>query len=253
MARFATLVYGVFSYLLFLAVFAYAMGFIGNAFVPKSIDSGPAPLMGVALLINLALVAVFGLQHSVMARPTFKKWITRFIPQSIERATYVFVSNLCMIALFILWQPMPDVIWDIHNPIARTALWTAFVIGWLMVPLVSILINHLDLFGVRQAWLRFRGRPYTHLKFRTPGVYNHIRHPLYVGWMIAFWATPTMSAGHLLFAVGTTVYILIAIQFEERNLMEFHSEYAEYRTRTGWFLPRLKSSAKAVSPEVSAS
>jgi protein-S-isoprenylcysteine O-methyltransferase Ste14 len=179
-----------------------------------------------------------------MARPTFKKWWTRIVPVPAERSTYVLASNLALIALFVFWQPLPAVVWDAQQPALRGALWALFVCGWLMVLIATFLINHFDLFGLRQVWLHFRGRRYTHLPFATPLVYKHIRHPLYVGWITAFWAIPTMTVGHLLFAAAMSSYILVAIVFEERNLVEHHGRtYQEYRRRTGKLLPRLRMAA----------
>lgn len=238
-SRWATLIYGAVCYAVFFALFLYAFGFVGNLLAPKSIDAPASSLpAGLAPVINLALIALFGLQHSVMARPTFKKWWTRLVPEPIERSTYVMATNLCFIALFAFWQPMTGVVWHVDNQIGRGVLWTLFVSGWLIVLVTTFMINHFDLFGLRQVWVHFRGRKYAHIGFRTPGIYKYVRHPLYVGWITAFWAIPTMTVGHLLFAAGLTAYILIAIQFEERNLAQFHKEYPAYKKRTGWFLPR---------------
>lgn len=236
-------VYGVFSHALFLIVYAWMAAFVGNfgfGLIP-TIDSAPTSSLGAAVAIDSLLIALFGVQHSIMARPTFKRWWTRYVPEAIERATYVLISNLLMILLMWQWRPMGIVIWDAQSNAARIALHVLFAIGWLMVPAVSLLINHFDLFGTRQVWLALKGREYRSDPFRTPLVYAHIRHPLYVGWMIAFWATPTMSLTHLVFAVLMTVYMLIAIPFEERNLIEhFGDDYRAYRERTGKLLPKLR-------------
>jgi methanethiol S-methyltransferase len=240
-SRWLTLMYGGVCYVFFLGVFLYALGFIGGILVPKSIDGPAAAFPSFALAINLGLIALFGLQHSVMARPTFKNLWTRAVPEPIERSTYVLFTNICMVVMFVLWQPMQGIVWEIQNPIGRGVMWALFAMGWLLVLITTFLINHFDLFGLRQVWMCFRGKPYTYLGFRTPGIYKHIRHPLYVGWIAAFWAIPTMTIGHMVFAGGMTAYILIAIQFEERNLAQFHKEYAAYRRRTGWFIPRFKS------------
>ena len=240
MSRIAIFAYGLVCYVMFLVVFLYMVGFIGNFWVPKSIDAPPA-VVGIlpALAINIGLLLAFGLQHSIMARPTFKNWWTRFVPKPAERSTYVLASNVCMIALLALWQPMPMIIWDVHNEFTRGTVWFLFAGGWLLVLLATFLINHFDLFGLRQIWLHLRGREYTHLSFATPFIYNYIRHPLYVGWMTAFWATPTMTLGHLVFAAVNTVYMLIAIFLEERNLVQhFGRQYEEYRKRTPMFVPR---------------
>jgi methanethiol S-methyltransferase len=236
-------VYGVLSHTMFLVVYAWMAAFVGNfGFgLIRTIDSAPSGSFPSALAINAVLIALFGVQHSVMARPTFKQRWTRYVPQPIERATYVLISNLLMILLMWQWRPMGIVIWDVQAPAARIALHALFAIGWLMVPAVSLLINHFDLFGTRQVWLALRGREYTSDPFRTPMIYRYIRHPLYLGWMIAFWATPTMSLAHLVFAMLMTAYMLIAIPFEERNLIEhFGDAYRAYRERTGKLLPKLR-------------
>jgi protein-S-isoprenylcysteine O-methyltransferase Ste14 len=235
--------YGLMCHLMFLGVFAYMMAFAGNFMVPITIDASDASFgwggWG-SVLWNSLLITVFGLQHSVMARPGFKAWLTRFVPGEIERSTYVLVSNVVLIALILLWQPIGETVWDLRNPVARNALWALFGIGWLMVPAVSLLINHFDLFGTRQVWLNLRGQAYTQLPFRTPGLYGLVRHPLYIGWMIAFWATPTMSAGHLLFAGLMTAYMLVAIPIEEGDLIQvFGDRYRSYRRSVPALIPGL--------------
>jgi protein-S-isoprenylcysteine O-methyltransferase Ste14 len=237
--RLAVFVYGVVSYAIFFATFLYALGFVGGFLVPKGIDSAPAVPLGAALLVNAALLAVFAVQHSLMARPFFKAWLTRHIPQPAERSTYVLASSLALIALFWLWQPMGGVIWNVENPLGRGLLWGGFGFGWGLVLVTTFLINHFDLFGLRQVWKFLLNRPYTHLKFVTPGPYKLVRHPLYVGWLFAFWCTPHMTAAHLFFAVMTSAYILIAIQLEERDLAAAHPEYADYRDRTPMLVPGL--------------
>lgn len=240
MRRAIVLIYGAGAYALFFATFLYAIGFVGNLIVPTTIDSAPQIPTGQALLVNLALLAIFAIQHSVMARPGFKRWWTRFIPNEVERSTYVLFSSAALIVLFAFWQPMGGVIWDIDNTAGRTLLYSLFALGWLVVLVSTFLINHFDLFGLRQVWLYFRGKPYTHLRFVTPGLYKHVRHPLYVGWLLAFWATPTMTAAHLVFALATTAYILIAIRLEERDLITCHgADYADYRRRVPMLIPRL--------------
>lgn len=248
-ARWATLMYGAISYVIFLGVFLYALGFMANLIVPKTIDAPPSAFAWpIALAINAALLLLFGLQHSVMARPTFKRWWRQFVPDASERSTYVMFSNLALILLLIAWQPMPAIVWDVQQPLGRAILWALFAGGWGLVLVTTFLINHFDLFGLRQVWLAFRGRPYTYLKFVTPGPYKFVRHPLYVGWITAFWAIPTMTAGHLVFALGATAYILVAIVLEERNLIEYHGrDYIEYRARTGRLLPRLRPRQLAVN------
>ena len=237
--RFLILLYGVVSYALFFATFCYAAGFVGNLFVPRSMDSAAIVPLGEALLVNLGLLAAFAVQHSVMARPAFKRWWTQFVPEAAERSTYVLFSSLALIALFCFWQPMGGVVWDLDEPFARGAMHGLFVFGWGLVLVSTFLINHFDLFGLRQVWLHFRGIPYTSLKFGTPGPYRLVRHPLYLGWLFAFWATPTMTVAHLVFALMTTAYILVAIQLEERDLVEALPEYEHYRQRVPMILPRL--------------
>lgn len=237
MKRLLVLFYGVVSYAIFFGVFLYALGFVGNFLVPNAIDSAPQVPLAQALLINLGLLGLFAVQHSLMARPFFKRWITHFIPKAAERSTYVMASNLAMIALFLFWEPMGMVVWSISNPAGQAAMWTLFGLGWLMVLVTTFLINHFDLFGLRQVWLYFRRREYTPLEFKTVGFYKWIRHPLYLGWLLAFWATPTMTLAHLLFAIATTAYIFIAIQMEEKDLSEEHAEYREYKEQVPMIIP----------------
>lgn len=251
MKRLLVLLYGVVCYAVFFATFLYAIGFVGNILVPKSIDSAPVAGFGTALAVNLALLAAFALQHSVMARPAFKRWSTRLIPEAAERSTYTLFSSLALIALFAFWQPMGGVVWEVTDPLAQGVLYGLFAFGWALVLVSTFLIDHFDLFGLRQVWLYFRGRPYTPLPFRTPGPYRLVRHPLYVGWLFAFWATPTMTAAHLVFAVMTTAYILVAIQLEERDLLDAHPEYAGYRRRVPMLVPRL-SAPRRSAPDVGA-
>jgi protein-S-isoprenylcysteine O-methyltransferase Ste14 len=241
MGRIAIFAYGVVCYLMFLGVFLYAIGFVGNVIVPKSLDSAPQTSFGVALAINLALLMLFAVQHSVMARPAFKRAWTRFVPKPAERSTYVLFTNAALIVLFAFWQPMGGIVWDVQNPVGRAVLIGMCAFGWLTVLATTFLINHFDLFGLRQVYLHLHGIEYTHLKFRTPGPYRYVRHPLYVGWLFAFWFTPTMSVAHLVFALATTAYILVAIRFEERDLERFHgASYAHYRQTVPMLVPSLK-------------
>ncbi|KPL26892.1 MAG: hypothetical protein AMJ72_11960 [Acidithiobacillales bacterium SM1_46] len=231
-------VYGVAAYALFFGTYLYAIGFIGNLFVPVSIDGAPQSPLWQALLINAGLLGIFAVQHSVMARPAFKRWWTQFVPKPIERSTYVLFSSVLLIALFAFWQPIGGVIWNITDPAGQIVLWGVFALGWLVVLVSTFLINHFDLFGLRQVWLYLIGKPYTRLPFKTPLFYNYVRHPLYVGWLLAFWATPTMTLTHLVFAIATTAYILIAIHFEERDLAAEHPEYAGYCERVPMLVPQ---------------
>jgi len=233
--------YGVFCYVVFLVTFLYAVGFIGNFGVPKSIDSGrQVPLM-YALAVNLGLLGLFALQHSIMARQWFKKAWTKIVPEPVERSTYVLFSSLALLLLFWLWQPMGGVIWDVQNVYGWLVIEALYGFGWLIVLVSTFLINHFDLFGLRQVWFYLKGKRYIALGFRTPGPYRYVRHPLYVGWLTVFWAAPTMTAAHLVFAVMTTAYILIAIQFEERDLVQLHGEYAEYRRSVPMLVPAVSS------------
>lgn len=243
MKRQAFFAYGVFCHALFLVVYAWMIAFVGNfgfGWIPTldgpAIDWPPA-----AIAIDVLLIAGFAVPHSVMARPGFKRWWTQYVPQPIERSTYVLVSCVLMGLLLWQWRPIGGVVWDVTNPAGRLALQGLYLVGVLMVPGVSLLINHFDLFGSRQVWLHLRGQAYSQPSFRTPLVYRFVRHPLYIGWMVMFWATPTMTLAHLLFAVLTTAYMLIAIPFEERDLIAEHGEsYAVYRRKVGGLIPRLR-------------
>jgi len=244
MKRWLVLLYGVVNYVLFLGVFLYLVGWLGGFVVPTQLDGPATTPLGVALVIDVLLVLLFGVQHSVMARPGFKRWWTQYVPQPAERSTYVLASNVALAVMFWQWRPLGGVIWNVESDVGRFALWGMFAVGWLVVLGATVLINHFDLFGLRQVWLCFRRRPYTHLPFATPGPYRVIRHPLYVGWLITFWATPTMTAAHFVFALGMTAYILVAIRYEERDLVEAHPAYAEYRQRVGMFVPKLPSAER---------
>jgi methanethiol S-methyltransferase len=240
MNRKLALAYGVFAYALFFGTFCYAIGFLGNVFVPRSIDSAPTSPWATALAIDALLLGIFAVQHSVMARPAFKRWWTQFVPEPIERSTYVLFSSIALILTFAFWQPLGGAIWTVENATGRFLLYTLYAIGWLTVLLSSFVISHFDLFGLRQVWLYFQGKEYTPLPFETPGIYRIVRHPLYVGWFIAFWATPTMTVSHLVFALLASGYILAALPFEEADLVaHFGDHYENYRKRVPRFIPRV--------------
>ncbi len=237
--RWSALLYGAACYGVFFGTFLYGAGWVGNFLTPTRLDDAREGPFWIALLVNVGLLMVFALQHSVMARPGFKRWWTRFVPRVAERATYTLFSSLALLLMFALWRPMGGMVWQIEHPAGRAVMYGVFAAGWLIVLCTTFLINHFDLFGLRQVWLYFRGREHTHLRFVTPGPYRYVRHPLYVGWLLGFWGTPTMTAAHLLFAAATTAYILVAIRLEEKDLMDAHPEYAAYRERTGMLTPRM--------------
>jgi methanethiol S-methyltransferase len=251
MKRLPIFIYGVASYAVFFAVFLYAIGFIGNLWVPKSMDSPRDVSLTTALLVNLGLLGLFAVQHSLMARPFFKRWWTRIVPQAAERSTYVLFSSLCLIALFWWWQPMGGVIWDIQSPAGINTMYIVYFAGWLLLLYSTFLINHFDLFGLRQVWLHLLGKPYSQVPFRSPWLYRQVRHPLYVGWLMIFWATPTMTVAHLVFAIMTTAYILVAIQFEEHDLMNEHPEYRDYKRQVPMLIPFMKRAARGARPVAS--
>lgn len=241
MKRWMVLLAGVFSYGVFFATFLYGIGFIGNFLVPKSIDSGSEAPLGQALLIDGGLLLLFALQHSVMARPGFKAWWTRYVPNVLERPIYVLASSVALMAVFAFWQPLGGTIWHVENALAVGLIHGIYAAGWVLILVSTFLINHFDLFGLRQVWLHFRGKDYSPLHFSTPWPYRVVRHPLYVGWITTFWATPTMTLAHLIFAVGTTAYILIAIRFEEHDLITAHGKtYADYRNAVPMLIPGMK-------------
>jgi protein-S-isoprenylcysteine O-methyltransferase Ste14 len=240
--------YGSVSYLIFLGTFLYAIGFIGSFWVPGGLDGTLRGTLLTAFAVDAALLALFATQHSIMARKWFKDRWTRIVPRPIERSTYVLFSSLALILLFWQWRPMGGVVWSVEDPAARIVLRALFGFGWALVLVSTFLINHFDLFGLRQVWLYLLGRPYTTLKFATPGPYRLVRHPLYVGWLFAFWMTPTMTLAHLLFAIATTGYILLAIQWEERDLAREHAaSYEEYRRSVPMLVPSLRSRRAAAT------
>jgi len=241
MSRVLSFLYGVACYGVFFLSFLYAIGFVGNLLVPKSIDSGVESGLTRSLIINLVLLGLFAAQHTIMARPAFKRWWTRIVPEHVERSTFVLLASLLLLLLYWQWRPITAVVWSVDHPGARALLWSLFGLGWITVLLSTFMINHFDLFGLRQVWLHLHNRQYHHITVQTTSLYRHVRHPIMLGFIIAFWATPKMSAGHLLFAVGTTAYILIGIQFEERDLMRFlGKDYEDYRQRVPMLIPFTK-------------
>jgi methanethiol S-methyltransferase len=248
MSKIISLVFGVVSYFIFFGTFLYAVGFVANVVVPKSIDSGVEGSTAIALVINLVLLTIFALQHSVMARPGFKKAWTKFVPKPVERSVYVLFASSALILVFWQWRPMTGMVWNIENSVGRIALYFVFAAGWAIVLLSTFMINHFELFGLRQVYHNSRGIQPPNMDFTTRAFYKFVRHPIMLGFIIAFWATPTMTVGHLLFAAVTTAYILVAIQFEERDLVDSHGEtYLDYKRKVGMLVPVPKK-ASNVSP-----
>lgn len=249
--RILVLAYGLFAYVAFLGVFIYAIGFVGNIGVPRAIDGVPLAPFATALLIDLSVLTVFAVQHSVMARPAFKRAWTRVVPPVVERSTFVLATSAALSLLYWQWQPLGGVVWSLQTPALRVALHVLSGCGWLTVLVATFLIDHFELFGLKQVWSHFRGRRPAPASFVTPGPYQHVRHPLYLGFIVAFWAAPTMTATHLLFAVMTTAYILVAIQLEERDLLAAHPEYSAYRRRVPMLFPGTTTLATAARDGVS--
>jgi methanethiol S-methyltransferase len=246
------LLYGIIAYVIFFGTFCYAVGFVSSIGVPKHIDSEPQSSLGMAILINAGLLSLFALQHSIMARPAFKRWWTQFIPESIERSTYVLLASLCLILLFLKWEPMGIIVWQVESEGIQFLLQFFCLMGFGIVLVSTFLINHFDLFGLRQVWLQFMDVKYQSLPFRTPFFYKYVRHPLYLGFMIAFWATPTMTAAHLIFAIMTTGYMLTAIQFEENDLIKhFGIRYRDYKRSAPMLIPFTKFPKRKKQPAIS--
>jgi methanethiol S-methyltransferase len=244
--RIAFFAYGVACYLVFFATFLYAVGFIGGFGVPTTLDGASRGPLARGIAVDAGLLALFAIQHSVMARRWFKQRWTRIVAPALERSTYVLLSSVALIVMFAFWQPLGGVVWSVDDIAGRAVLRGLFAFGFGLVLVSTFLINHFDLFGLRQVWLYLRGREYTQLRFGTPGPYRLVRHPLYVGWFFAFWSTPTMTYAHLLFAIATAAYILLAIQFEERDLVREHgASYEEYRRRVPMLIPFIRSGASA--------
>jgi protein-S-isoprenylcysteine O-methyltransferase Ste14 len=241
MSRRLIFAYGIFSYFVFFLSFLYAIGFVGNFWVPKTINSGNVEPLLPSLIINAILLSLFAIQHTIMARTRFKKWLTRSIPDALERSTFVLASSLLLFLLYAFWQPMPTIIWQVENAFLEMVILALFFLGWLTVFLSTFMINHFDLFGLRQVWLHLNAEPYTHIPFQETSLYQFVRHPIMLGFIIAFWATPIMTLGHLIFAIATTAYILIGIQFEESELLDLLGEdYADYREKVSMLIPKTR-------------
>ena len=243
MGRIAAFLYGLAAYLLFFFTFLYAIGFVTGVAVPKTIDTGPVVPIGEALIVNILLMTLFALQHSVMARKPFKQWLTQYVPATIERSTYVLLASLALVLLFWQWRPIPDVVWEITSPQIATNITAISFFGFALVLLSSFLINHFELFGLHQVAINVAGRTMPEPRFKTPVLYKVVRHPIYLGFIIAFWAAPVMTVGHLLFAAVTTAYIFVGIYLEERDLVQlFGEQYKRYRAQVGMLVPFRRSS-----------
>jgi protein-S-isoprenylcysteine O-methyltransferase Ste14 len=243
MTRLPVFLYGLLAYLLFFAAFLYAIGFVADRIVPKGIDDGVQGPFAAALAIDVGLLLLFAVQHNVMARPRFKEWWTRFVPSPIERSTFVAASSLILLLLYWQWRPIPEVVWNVDNAFGRGVLWGLYFLGWAIVLYSSFVIDHFELFGLKQVWLHLTGREHVTAPFSERSIYRWVRHPLMLGFIIAFWSAPTMTLGRLLFAAVTTLWILVAIKLEERDLAHFLGEpYRQYRSRTSMLVPLLRSS-----------
>ena len=245
MARAFFMGFALVAYAIFFATFLYLIAFVGDLpWVPLTVDRGPEAAVGTAVAVNLALISIFGVQHSVMARQGFKRAWTRFVPQPAERSVYVLAASAVLILLFVGWRPIGGTVWEVTNPLFAGVLWVLFALGWLIVLTSTFLINHFELFGLQQAWFNMRGRSAAAPQFRQPFFYKLVRHPLYSGFILAFWSTPHMTYGHLLLAAGMSVYILIAIGYEERDLVDlFGKDYEDYRANVGKLTPRFRRPA----------
>jgi protein-S-isoprenylcysteine O-methyltransferase Ste14 len=243
MGRIAAFLYGLAAYLLFFFTFLYAIGFVTGVAVPKTIDTGPVVPIGEALIVNILLMTLFALQHSVMARKPFKQWLTQYVPATIERSTYVLCASLTLVLLFWQWRPIPDVVWEVANPQLATNITAISFFGFALVLVSTFLINHFELFGLHQVANNLAGRTMPEPRFKTPVLYKVVRHPIYLGFIIAFWAAPVMTVGHLLFAAVTTAYIFVGIFLEERDLVQlFGEQYKRYRTQVAMLVPFRRSS-----------